>query len=169
MASPFDSQHNAIRARIEYYADKYSIDRTHAIWQIWQESKFNPRASSGLAIGIAQFTPATAARFDVNVWDVESSLDGWGRYMRFLLNRYSGTYWLALAGYHSGEGNADKFKAAGQIPASHPNARNYVNIILGNVGAANQPALGNVGAANQPASISPWLIVVGVGVYLILE
>lgn len=162
MSSPFDPKHDAIRERIIFYADKYGIDRTHAIWQLWQESRFSRTASSGQANGIAQFTPETAARFGVNVWDVESSLDGWGRYMRFLLSRYSETYWLALAGYHSGEGSADKFKANGQIPASHPNAVNYVKIILGNVGAA---------AAGAPSMLSGWAapVLVAVIAWLILD
>ncbi len=87
MKTPFDAEFEAIRNKIFIYADKYGIDRNIAVRQIWQESKFNPRASSGKANGIAQFTPATAARFGVDVWDVDSSLNGWGNYMSFLLNR----------------------------------------------------------------------------------
>lgn len=115
------------------YAQRYGIDEGIAIAQIQQESSFNPRAGSPAgAQGIAQFMPATARRFGVNVWDVNSSFDGWGRYMRFLLDRYNGDYSLALAGYNAGEGNVDKY---GGIPP-FAETRAYVAKILGSSGSA---------------------------------
>src|SRR5215204_2154201 len=105
--SPFDPQYQNIVSRIRYYARLYGLNENISIWQIWWESTFDPRASSGKANGIAQFTPATAQRFGVNVWDIESSLNGWGKYMQWLLRQsyINGNIQLALAGYNAGEGN----------------------------------------------------------------
>ncbi len=169
MKSPFDAEFNQIRERINFYADKYAIHRATAIWQIWQESKFNPRASSGKANGIAQFTPATAARFGVKVWDVESSLNGWGKYMRFLLDLFGGVYSLALAGYNAGEGAVKKYGR--QIPP-YTETKNYVKTILGNVtvGGNVAAAASSGGAPKSDGGLSTGAIVLGfLFVYLILE
>jgi soluble lytic murein transglycosylase-like protein len=168
MKSPFDAEFNQIRERINFYADKYAINRATAIWQIWQESKFNPRASSGKAHGIAQFTPATAARFGVNVWDVESSLNGWAKYMRFLLDLFGGVYSLALAGYNAGEGAVKKY--GNQIPP-FAETKNYVKTILGNVSGGGDGVAASSGGAPKPdGGLSTGAIIFGLlFVYLILE
>lgn len=128
MSSPYDPKHTAIRAKIESYARKYGINPSIAVRQIWKESRFNPKAGSPKgARGIAQFIPGTAARFGVNVNDVDSSLDGYGKYMRFLLNRFKGDYSKALAGYNAGEGAVDKYKG---VPP-YKETRDYVATILG--------------------------------------
>lgn len=116
-----------IKQRVLYYANLYGINPSIALKQIHAESGFNPSASSGEANGVAQFTPATARRFGVNVWDVESSLNGWGKYMSWLLNRYNGDYSKALAGYNAGEGNVDKYNGVPPFAETI----NYVRKILG--------------------------------------
>lgn len=131
MASPFDSKYSQIVERIRFYARQYGINENVAIWQIWQESRFNPRAVSPAgAKGLCQFMPGTAARFGVNVWDIESSLNGWGKYMSWLLKQpyINGNIAFALAGYNAGEGKVKKF--AGIPP--YKETENYVRIILEN-------------------------------------
>jgi soluble lytic murein transglycosylase-like protein len=162
MASPFDSQYNSIRAKVIYYADKYGIDRNVAIWQIWQESKFVPTAhnnSSG-ADGIAQFVPATAREWSVNTKDVDSSLDGWGRYMVWIGKRpwINNDISLMLAGYNAGIGNVQKY---GGIPP-FTETKNYVSKILGSADAA---------APGSPSMLSGWAapVLVVLFAWLILD
>ncbi len=109
-------------------ARQYGIDEKIALAQINQESGFNPFALSHAgAKGIAQFMPATAARFGLkDRSDPVASMDAWGKYMTFLLKRYKGDYSKALAGYNAGEGNVDKY---GGVPP-FTETRNYVKTIL---------------------------------------
>jgi hypothetical protein len=76
-----------------------------------QESSFKPRAMSYKgARGLMQLMPPTAARFGVsNIWDPRQNIEGGARYMKFLLELFSGDVTLALAGYNAGEGAVMKF------------------------------------------------------------
>ena len=76
-----------------------------------QESSFKQRALSYKgARGLMQLMPPTAARFGVkNIWDPQQNIEGGARYMRFLLNLFSGDVRLALAGYNAGEGAVMKY------------------------------------------------------------
>lgn len=81
-----------------------------------QESSFKTRAMSYKgARGLMQLMPGTAARFGVkNIWDPQQNIEGGARYMRFLLDMFSGDVRLALAGYNAGEGAVLKFNF--QVP-----------------------------------------------------
>ncbi|HET6862592.1 MAG TPA: lytic transglycosylase domain-containing protein, partial [Pyrinomonadaceae bacterium] len=76
-----------------------------------QESSFKTRAMSYKgARGLMQLMPPTAVRFGVsNIWDPKQNIEGGARYMRFLLDLFSGDVSLALAGYNAGEGAVMKF------------------------------------------------------------
>jgi len=76
-----------------------------------QESTFKPRAISNKgARGLMQLIPPTASRFGVtNIWDPKQNIEGGARYMRFLLDLFSGDVRLALAGYNAGEGAVMKY------------------------------------------------------------
>jgi len=76
-----------------------------------QESSFKTRAMSYKgARGLMQLMPPTAMRFGVaNIWDPKQNIEGGARYMRFLLDLFSGDVSLALAGYNAGEGAVMKF------------------------------------------------------------
>ncbi len=151
MESPFDSQYDQIRERIIHYADMYGIDRSVAIWQIWQENRFRSSGCSGAgACGIAQFMPATAERFGVDRSDIESSLNGWGRYMRWLLDRsyIAGDIRLALGGYNAGEGRIQQY--GGLPPFSE--TQNYVRDIMAN--AAISPVGIGSGSMSEPGAIA---------------
>jgi soluble lytic murein transglycosylase-like protein len=76
-----------------------------------QESSFKTRAMSNKgARGLMQLMPGTAARFGVSkIWDPKQNIEGGARYMRFLLDLFSGDVRLALAGYNAGEGAVMKY------------------------------------------------------------
>ena len=76
-----------------------------------QESSFKARAMSYKgARGLMQLMPPTASRFGVtNIWDPKQNIEGGARYMRFLLDLFSGDVQLALAGYNAGEGAVLKY------------------------------------------------------------
>jgi soluble lytic murein transglycosylase-like protein len=93
-----------------------------------QESSFKPRAMSYKgARGLMQLMPPTASRFGVtNIWDPKQNIEGGARYMRFLLDLFSGDVRLALAGYNAGEGAVMKYGY--QVPP-YSETREYVRRI----------------------------------------
>jgi len=111
---------------------KYGVDPGILTRQGMQESGFRDLTSKTGAQGISQFEPGTAARYDVNVHDAGSSIDGQAHYMSDLLKQFNGNYGLALAGYNWGEGNVAKWIASGANPAAMPaETRNYIQSITG--------------------------------------
>ena len=93
-----------------------------------QESSFKPRALSHKgARGLMQLMPGTASRFGVtNIWDPKQNIEGGARYMRFLLDLFSGDVRLALAGYNAGEGAVMKY---GYRVPPYAETREYVRRI----------------------------------------
>src|SRR5215216_2932822 len=93
-----------------------------------QESSFKSRAMSYKgARGLMQLMPPTASRFGVtNIWDPKQNIEGGARYMRFLLDLFSGDVRLALAGYNAGEGAVMKYGY--QVPP-YSETREYVRRI----------------------------------------
>lgn len=95
------------------------VDREYMAAVLWQESKYDPNASSGVADGIGQFTKGTAKdRGLSDVWDPDESIKVSFEYYNFIytkFDKYSDKYdWgkdidtvshkleMALAGYNAG-------------------------------------------------------------------
>src|ERR1044072_7675363 len=93
-----------------------------------QESSFKAKAISYKgARGLMQLMPPTASRFGVtNIWDPKQNIEGGARYMRFLLDLFSGDVRLALAGYQAGAGAVMKY--GNQVPP-YSETREYVRRI----------------------------------------
>jgi soluble lytic murein transglycosylase-like protein len=102
----------------------------HAV--IRQESGFHPCAvSSKGALGLMQLMPATADDLGVaNAFDPRSNIEGGGKFLKGLLDRYKGDLARVLGAYNAGATTVD---LAGGVPDIRE-TRNYVDSILRRVG-----------------------------------
>lgn len=107
----FTTGNTAVDGFIVESGKRNSVDPLLLYSIMHQESSFKPRALSHKgARGLMQLMPGTAARFGVtNIWDPKQNIEGGARYMRFLLDMFSGDVRLALAGYNAGEGAVLKY------------------------------------------------------------
>lgn len=123
-------------------------------WLGQVESAWKPTALSwAAASGLWQFIPGTGSRFGLQRTAYVDERNGFegatrasARYLKFLANRYSGNWELAMAAYNSGEGNVDRaIRRAGvsnfwvAYPYLPQETRNYVPNILATILIANNP------------------------------
>lgn len=95
------------------YAKKYGFDWRLITAQMYQESRFNPKAKSFAgARGLMQLMPRTAKSIGItNMDDPENSIKGGVKYMDWLRDRFdpdipvSSKVWLTLAAYNAGHGH----------------------------------------------------------------
>ena len=104
----------AISGLVRRIAREENVNENEFLALVYQESRFNPCAKSGVgATGLAQLMPLTAAELGVNENNIEENLRGGAQYYRQQLQHYNGNVALALAAYNSGAGNVNKY---GGIP-----------------------------------------------------
>lgn len=101
-ASAYQNLINAVS--LEYGV---SADLIKAV--ITAETCFRPTAVSHKgAYGLMQLMPATARRFGATDKSVTHNVHAGTRYLRWLLERYNGSIYHAVAAYNSGEGTVDR-------------------------------------------------------------
>ena len=90
---------------------KYQVDEDLIEAVIKAESDFDPNAqSSAGAQGLMQLMPQTAADLGVtNSFDARQNINGGVRFLKNLLDYYSGDVSKALAGYNAGPGAVDEY------------------------------------------------------------
>ncbi len=121
---------------VRAHAKSYDLDPALLAAVIYTESRFNARAeSSAGAIGLMQLLPETARgiavrtggnAFVVNdLYEPEINIRYGSWYLRHLLTRY-GDERTALAAYHAGQGNVDRWKEQG-VEIQFPETREYVD------------------------------------------
>lgn len=120
-------------------AQRWSVGAALLGAQLWQESRFNPRAVSPVgAAGIAQFMPGTAAQYGLTPaerFDPAKAIDAQAHLMHDLLRQF-GSVPLALAAYNAGPGNVARCMC---IPP-FPETQGYVQSILALLGGAGLAA-----------------------------
>lgn len=96
---------------------------------IWQESRFDHEAISPAgAMGVAQFMPDVADKFDINAFDGREALPASAKLLRTLKDRF-GNVGLAAAAYNAGPKRvADWLAQRSGLPKE---TRDYVSLITG--------------------------------------
>ena len=117
-----------IDALVQEAAAQNGLDPCLILSIMRDESGFNRTAVSVKgALGLMQLMPETAIRFGVkNIFDPRENVLGGSRYLRWLLERFSGDVRLALAGYNAGEGSVEFY--GNRIPP-FLETQNYVRMI----------------------------------------
>ena len=104
---------------------------------VWQESRWNPAATSPKgARGLAQLMPGTARHLGVDALDPAANLEGGARYLRQQIDLFGGDLEKALAAYNAGPGRVQK---AGGVPRI-AETQAYVAAIMGRLSAPSGAA-----------------------------
>jgi soluble lytic murein transglycosylase-like protein len=113
---------------IQTVSSQYSVDAELVKAMVQVESNYNPWAVSPKgARGLMQLMPATAIRYGVReIFDPQQNVDGGVRYLRDLLNLFSGDLTLTIAAYNAGEGAVQKYN---DVP-DYEETQNYVRKVL---------------------------------------
>jgi soluble lytic murein transglycosylase len=118
----------------------YDVDPTLIAAVIYSESRFKPRVvSEAGAIGLMQLLPRTGKwiaattggeKFRVrDLYDPKVNVRFGSYYLGELLDKYDGNVRIALAAYHAGQTNADRWLAKdGEI--GFPDTLQYVDNVL---------------------------------------
>lgn len=101
-----------IDKHINEYSFKYGLDPELVRAVIKVESNYNPKAVSPKgAIGLMQLLPSTAKLMGVkDPYNIEENIYGGCKYLKILMEEFSGDLKLALAAYNAGKERVIQYK-----------------------------------------------------------
>jgi hypothetical protein len=138
---------------VDRVAARYGVDPdlVHAVIAV--ESAYDPYAVSPKgAVGLMQLLPETAAELGIHhLTDAHDNVVGGVRYLRRLLDRYSGNLTLALAAYNAGAGAVDRHRGVPPYPETRAYVRKVTRLYAGS-GSAGPNAAGSTIYRYQDAS-----------------
>jgi soluble lytic murein transglycosylase-like protein len=123
-----DEKQGQIMQMIEKYAAKHGVDSTlaKAVAKIESDNDATAISAAG-AVGVMQLMPETARQLGVNnPLNPAENIEGGVRYLKGLLDKYSGNVTMALAAYNAGPGSVEKY---GGIPP-YRETQAYVTKVL---------------------------------------
>ena len=128
MSTPKQSSANSYDQIIQMKSIKYDIEPSIIKALISAESDWDVTAVSRKgAMGLMQLMPSTAEDMQIqNPFDPEQNIEAGTKYLRLLLNRFSGDLELAVAAYNAGPATVEK---SGGIP-SFPETRKFVKNVI---------------------------------------
>lgn len=159
------------------YASGCGLDPAVALVQLDRESVhfaqavvYGPSTGTSGEKGLAQFMPATWARFGSgphnNAYDPALAMQAYCNYMSYLLGMFGGDYIKALQGYNGGEGNVQR----GTVSTR---ARNYADEVWAGAQALGPslpstapPSSGGLGGASTAVLL---LALLGLGAAFFLS
>ncbi len=105
---------------VEEKSNSYGVDPYLILSIIKTESGFNNNVTSSKgAKGLMQIKDSTAIEIheeeDIDLYDEETNIEVGIKYFSYLIERYSGNYYLAICAYNAGLGNVDKWIEEGKI------------------------------------------------------
>jgi soluble lytic murein transglycosylase-like protein len=122
------NSHYPYRNLVEEACQIYEMDDALVRAVIEVESDYNRFAISNAgARGLMQLMPETMHLLGVNnPWDARQNVQGGTRYLKKMLNRFSGDINLALAAYNAGASAVLKY---GRVPP-YPQTQRYVKKVM---------------------------------------
>jgi soluble lytic murein transglycosylase-like protein len=117
-----------IQIAIDRHSEAQSLDPKLVRAMIQVESGYNHRARSQKgAMGLMQLMPATASLYRVeDPYDPDENVRGGTRYLRYLVDKFSGRLDLAVAAYNAGPGAVERY---GGVPP-YRETKDYVRRVL---------------------------------------
>jgi hypothetical protein len=149
-----------LQAYAAQVAQQNGVPTNLFLWQIGQESSWNPNAQNGNATGIAQFMPTTAAQFGIDPTNPYQSLSAAAQYDAQLYNQTG-----------SWQGALTKYGTLANVPSSVMTA--FQNALSGSgVSSNNSNSTGSSVATSDSFVTKITVIVLGIvvvagGLYLL--